>query len=280
MQLKLFPTLITLLLALSQPVAMYADSCMPKSIRTSGQNKIYKKNKELIKESCLDTEKRKQCLNKKLNNYCAVFFDSDASKVSKDRDLDGLKKAKDNCPYIENRDQLDTDNDGRGDVCFCDSQGDGGIIYSDVQFLEFGEPTTSIDTVQDDDCDGDSGTFDPEPFSDNHVNFTLTNSFGIAASFATFGYRIKNLDGDTEYQTDAYELNTPLTLAGNCAATNETLILLSELDGIKYILGATLPESLIGFKEIELELRGNLANGQAIYIQKSVNVSFGDFNNC
>lgn len=34
-----------------------------------------------------------------------------------DRDRDGIQDSKDNCPKIANSDQLDTDEDGKGDAC-------------------------------------------------------------------------------------------------------------------------------------------------------------------
>lgn len=41
------------------------------------------------------------------------------------RDRDGVQDSIDNCPKIANSDQLDTDNDGKGDMCDPDADNDG-----------------------------------------------------------------------------------------------------------------------------------------------------------
>jgi len=41
-----------------------------------------------------------------------------------DVDNDGIDDSLDNCPEVENADQVDTDNDGDGDACDDDDDGD------------------------------------------------------------------------------------------------------------------------------------------------------------
>jgi hypothetical protein len=48
-------------------------------------------------------------------------------------DLDGIAPAQDNCPYQSNAEQLDTDQDGRGNACECgDQSGDGLNTVTDL----------------------------------------------------------------------------------------------------------------------------------------------------
>ena len=56
----------------------------------------------------------------KINSNCECVGTDSA-----DRDGDGVANASDNCPDDSNQDQVDTDNDGEGDVCDVDDDGDG-----------------------------------------------------------------------------------------------------------------------------------------------------------
>lgn len=49
----------------------------------------------------------------------------DACDNNIDRDSDGIQDNRDNCVLIPNADQVDTDGDGRGDVCDADIDNDG-----------------------------------------------------------------------------------------------------------------------------------------------------------
>lgn len=56
--------------------------------------------------------------------------------VCDDADVDGLRDDVDNCPFVANVDQADSDADGNGDVCQCgDTQDDGEIDFADADLL-------------------------------------------------------------------------------------------------------------------------------------------------
>jgi Thrombospondin type 3 repeat len=54
-----------------------------------------------------------------------------ASAANADRDGDGWRDVRDNCPDVPNRDQADADRDGLGDACDPDIDGDGVANASD-----------------------------------------------------------------------------------------------------------------------------------------------------
>ena len=66
-------------------------------------------------------------------NYFA--FDNFCITTPIDSDNDGIYDDEDNCPNTANADQFDTDEDGIGDVCDNDDDGDG--ILDSEDFVSF-----------------------------------------------------------------------------------------------------------------------------------------------
>ncbi|MFH1089542.1 MAG: PKD domain-containing protein [Candidatus Uhrbacteria bacterium] len=75
-----------------------------------------------------------------------------------DDDRDGIENDTDNCPSVENSDQVDTDLDGLGDVCDDDDDGDG---VTDAVEREIGTDPKKTDT----DADGLLDNVDPHPIT-------------------------------------------------------------------------------------------------------------------
>ena len=77
-----------------------------------------------------------------------------------DDDGDGVEDDLDNCPVDANENQLDTDEDGEGDVCDRDDDADGILDTDDNCALIANEGQENLDNdefgdVCDDDIDGD-----------------------------------------------------------------------------------------------------------------------------
>ncbi len=77
-----------------------------------------------------------------------------------DIDGDGIVNNSDNCQFLSNRDQLNTDNDSLGDACDTDDDNDG---LSDDQELSLGTHPLMADT----DGDGLDDGIDPNPLIPN-----------------------------------------------------------------------------------------------------------------
>lgn len=90
--------------------------------------------------------------------FCSVFESEDTCPMDcvGDPDLDGIITIYDTCPYKWNPDQMDSDKDGKGDICDSDDDGDG---YNDIfdcaptQSLVYPGAMDECNGI-DDNCDG------------------------------------------------------------------------------------------------------------------------------
>ena len=103
----------------------------------------------------------------------------DAVFERNDKDKDGIPDKQDNCPEIANADQLDSDEDGQGDVCDDDDDNDGVLDTVDncVIVPNAGQEDTDGDAQGDscdDDCDGD-GVADLEDVCPCHKHIAKTD---------------------------------------------------------------------------------------------------------
>jgi hypothetical protein len=90
------------------------------------------------------------------------------SLVILDQDGDGILDEVDNCPYTPNTDQLDTNNNGIGDACEIDSDGDGYLAFDDCD-----DSDPSVNPGATEVCDGidnDCDDFIDEGFTDTDVD--------------------------------------------------------------------------------------------------------------
>lgn len=74
-----------------------------------------------------------------------------------DSDGDGVADGQDNCPWVANAGQLDTDGDGRGNACDMDFNNDGRVDAADGEILRSAMGTHADDAAFPDklDLDGD-----------------------------------------------------------------------------------------------------------------------------
>jgi|SRR3989339_253106 len=81
-----------------------------------------------------------------------------------DMDRDGSRNGKDNCVFLHNLDQLDTDHDGDGDVCDDDDDSDGVPDEKDNC------PQSYNPSQKDQDRDGYGDWCDTTPYGPTHLS--------------------------------------------------------------------------------------------------------------
>ncbi|MFC1935791.1 thrombospondin type 3 repeat-containing protein, partial [Chloroflexota bacterium] len=111
-----------------------------------------------------------------------------------DDDGDGVLDDGDNCPLVNNADQTDTDNDGLGDACDPDDDNDG--IDDSADACPF-DPET-VNGVQDDDgCPDIHVAIDIKPGSDpNSINLGNNGVIPVAI-LTTDDFDATTVDGST-----------------------------------------------------------------------------------
>ena len=94
-----------------------------------------------------------------------------------DNDGDGIPDGEDNCPDTPNFDQADFEEDGIGDVCDLDIDGDG--MPNDYEATSGLDPRNSFDRDADPDLDGFTNLQEYEHGSDPHSPDQDKNNNGI-----------------------------------------------------------------------------------------------------
>lgn len=101
-----------------------------------------------------------------------------------DTDADGIFDFEDNCPFLSNVDQLDTDGNGTGDACSTDADGDGMVDVDDfilddqnaLVSLALDTDNDGQDNVDDADDDGDGIPDLEDRFPNDSDNDGFSNS--------------------------------------------------------------------------------------------------------
>jgi streptogramin lyase len=130
-----------------------------------------------------------------------IALDLAASPPVLDSDGDGTPESTDNCPELANPDQLDSDVDGRGDVCDDDDDGDGIADLSDnCSLLATTDQTDSNQDGFGNRCDADYASAVSQTLGDLLVSapdfIRFKAAFGSSSGQAAYSAEIdSNSDG-------------------------------------------------------------------------------------
>jgi len=130
-----------------------------------------------------------------------VFLNADPMP---DYDNDTIPDSSDNCPHVANTDQADLDNDGQGDLCDLDIDGDGAELVKDDDCNDYdasiypGAPEIDHDGI-DQDCNGYDLTIQIK----SATYFANTDSLLVFATSDLHGNAALYLDGFGQMQYNA-----------------------------------------------------------------------------
>jgi hypothetical protein len=134
------------------------------------------------------------------DNLTEIYFDYIKEK---DPDADNIFGSNDNCPYVYNPDQVDSDGDGVGDACDIDN------INSDTENISDSSDENLDDTQEDEGVqeEGDVQIVDLDDMDTNETNNDENNEEGITE--------------DSEETEDAEEDTPPLTGTGQAEESED-----------------------------------------------------------
>ncbi|SIR31742.1 thrombospondin type 3 repeat-containing protein [Maribacter ulvicola] len=134
---------------------------------------------------------------------------TDTAIKGTDSDNDGIADSLDNCPSTSNTDQIDTDNDGKGDMCDTDDDNDGTLDSEDAFPLDNTENTDTDGDGTGDNADTDDdndGTLDSEDaFPLDNTEDTDTDGDGTGDNADTDDDNDGTLDSEDAFPLDNTE---------------------------------------------------------------------------
>ncbi len=169
--------------------------------------------------------------------------------------------------------------------------GDAAIVAMGFEDDGSGNPgspssNASVDISQDDDCDGDGTTVDPERFYDTYVNLEVENNLTEDIRFSYLTYSVRNVDGQgTVFQSKQIGLtsNSSSSVGGNGGSTGIMVPIFAAAQGGKFVgdpSGVGIRITQRGFRTVSVTLYGQTASGKRVELTARATASFGDYNRC
>jgi hypothetical protein len=170
---------------------------------------------------------------------------------------------------------------------------DGDVRVTAADFLDQGDLSSStsgnssIDIVQDSDCNNDGTSGDIEPFYDTYVRLTVQNNLSETVRFTYLQYRISDVDGrGTAFTSKRLGLSVESeagTASGGGGTTTFTVPVFKAYAGGKFV-GDPLGEGLQIVNPALLTTRftlvGETSSGETVELTARTTASFSSFNRC
>jgi hypothetical protein len=170
---------------------------------------------------------------------------------------------------------------------------DGDVRITQASFIDesggssSSSTTSSIDIVQNSDCNGDGVRTDFEPFYDTYIEIKVQNNRSETVRFSYLQYTISNVDGQgTEFTSKRLGLSTESeagAASGGGGTTSITMPIFKAFGGGKFVgdpLGVGLQIVNPALLTTKFVLVGETSSGEPVELSARATASFGSFNRC
>ena len=161
---------------------------------------------------------------------------------------------------------------------------DTGLRVESRTDQDVGEDTIASDISQISDCDGDTSTIDPEPFTINTYIATILNSTSSGVTITGVTFSVPEADGTStaRYTSTTFSANVfipPFNGTANGSATISHVWIDGDGSGGKTYVGrsSTIPQ---GARNVTFTFFGSNESGDAVSFSATVSVLLTHLNNC
>lgn len=151
-----------------------------------------------------------------------------------------------------------------------------------VNFRDAGaEVSGTIDTNQVPDCDDQTAGFQPEPFTDAFVEFTITNNSAQTVNMSSFTYTVPDFPTTADFGSGrvAFTGANGLTIASGASGKVSGFFARAN-SGEKNFIGSSTGIGQLGFRNITFKVSGVTDQGEEFDVEAVAGATLQGYNNC